>query len=127
VQEARAERAVAALERMSAPSAAVLRDGAQTRIAATQVVPGDVLVLAEGDLVAADGRLFVAESLLIRATGETLTIRLVRPSFDLPARIASSFFCAVRTDTPIASRASGALHPQGRITSRPTPRVGASS
>ena len=40
----------------------------------------------------------------VSASGETLTIRLVRPSFDLPARIATSFFCAVPTDTPIASQ-----------------------
>ena len=50
VQEARAEQAVAALQRMAAATAGVLRDGrARLRIAAADVVPGDVLLLEEGD------------------------------------------------------------------------------
>ena len=57
VQEARAEQAVAALQRLAAATAGVLRDGREERIPAAEVVPGDVLLLAEGDAVAADGRL----------------------------------------------------------------------
>ena len=57
VQEARAEQAVAALQRMAAATAGVVRDGAEQRIAAADVVPGDVLLLAEGDAVGADARL----------------------------------------------------------------------
>ena len=52
VQEARAEQAVAALQRMAAATAGVLRDGREERIPAAEVVPGDVLLLAEGDAVA---------------------------------------------------------------------------
>jgi magnesium-transporting ATPase (P-type) len=65
-QEARAEAAVTALRRMSAVTASVRRDGEQVRLPATEVVPGDVLVLAEGDAVAADAR-------LVRATGLTVS------------------------------------------------------
>ena len=54
VQEARAEQAVAALQRMAAATAGVVRDGRELRIAAADVVPGDVLLLAEGDAVSAD-------------------------------------------------------------------------
>ena len=54
VQEARAEQAVAALQRMAAATASVVRDGREQRIAAAEVVPGDVLLLAEGDAVSAD-------------------------------------------------------------------------
>src|SRR3546814_9615373 len=49
VQEARAEQAVAALQRMAAPTTTVLRDGAEQRLDTTELVPGDVILLAEGD------------------------------------------------------------------------------
>ena len=55
-EEARAEQAVAALQRMTATLASVLRNGEQRRIPASEVVAGDVLILAEGDAVAADAR-----------------------------------------------------------------------
>ncbi len=62
-QEARAERAVGALARMAAPSATVVRDGAHRTVPASEVVPGDVLLLAEGDAVVADARLVSAAEL----------------------------------------------------------------
>ena len=65
LQEARAEQAVAALQRMAAVTAGVVRDDAVQRVATTQIVPGDVLVLAEGDAVAADARLVEAASLTV--------------------------------------------------------------
>ena len=74
VQEARAEQAVAALQRMSAATAGVVRDGREERIPAAEVVPGDILMLAEGDAVAADGRLVEAASLTVAEaslTGES--------------------------------------------------------
>jgi P-type Ca2+ transporter type 2C len=74
VQEARAEQAVAALQRMAAATAGVVRDGAVQRVPTTQIVPGDVLVLAEGDAVAADARLVEAASLTVAEaslTGES--------------------------------------------------------
>ena len=74
VQEARAEQAVAALQRMAAATAGVVRDGREERISAADVVPGDVLVLAEGDAVAADARLVEAASLTVAEaslTGES--------------------------------------------------------
>ncbi|MGW3044360.1 cation-transporting P-type ATPase [Kitasatospora sp. NPDC001159] len=57
VQEVRAESAVAALSRLSAPAARVLRDGAQRKVPSAGIVPGDVVALAEGDIVPADARL----------------------------------------------------------------------
>jgi P-type Ca2+ transporter type 2C len=74
VQESRAEEAVSALQRMAAPTAGVRRDGRPQRIATTELVPGDVLLLAEGDAVSADGRLVEAASLMIAEaslTGES--------------------------------------------------------
>jgi P-type Ca2+ transporter type 2C len=74
VQEARAEQAVAALQRMAAATAAVMRGGQVLRVPTTQIVPGDLLVLAEGDAVAADARLVEAASLTVAEaslTGES--------------------------------------------------------
>src|SRR5450755_3862536 len=58
VQETRAESAILALRSLTSPHARVLRDGRHASIAARDVVPGDVLVLEAGDLVAADATLF---------------------------------------------------------------------
>jgi P-type Ca2+ transporter type 2C len=74
VQETRAEEAVAALQRIASPTAAVVRDGEEQRVAAADIVPGDVLVLAEGDAVSADARLVEAASLMVAEaslTGES--------------------------------------------------------
>ena len=74
VQEARAYEAVAALARMTAITAAVVRDGRVLRIPSAQLVTGDLLVLGEGDAVGADARLVVATSLRVQEaslTGES--------------------------------------------------------
>jgi len=74
VQEARAEEAVAALQRMAAASAGVVRGGHEQRVPVTDVVPGDVLTLAEGDAVPADARLTEAAALKVAEaslTGES--------------------------------------------------------
>ena len=74
VQEARAEQAVAALADMAAAHARVVRDGEVVSVPATEVVPGDILLLAEGDAVAADGRLVEASVLKVAEaslTGES--------------------------------------------------------
>ena len=61
-QEFSAEKSIAALMRMTAPQAKVRRDGAVTTVAAADVVPGDILELEPGDVVAADARLLMASS-----------------------------------------------------------------
>jgi Ca2+-transporting ATPase len=57
LQEFRAERALAALARLTAPQARVVRDGRPLEVPAREVVRGDLLALEAGDLVAADARL----------------------------------------------------------------------
>lgn len=77
IQEAKAEQAVEALAQMTAPTTSVLRDGKVERINTANVVPGDILVLGEGDSVSADGRLFAAASLRIAEaslTGESVPV-----------------------------------------------------
>ena len=76
-QEYRAERAMAALRSMAAPHARVRRGGAVHDIASREVVPGDILVLEAGDLVAADARLLRSESLACgeaALTGESVPV-----------------------------------------------------
>jgi len=88
VQEARAEQAVAALHRMAAVTATVLRDGREERIATAEVVPGDVLLLAEGDAVSADARLVDVASLTVAEaslTGESEAVLKEVAALDGPA------------------------------------------
>jgi Ca2+-transporting ATPase len=77
IQQSRAERAVAALRQMSAAHASVVRDGARRRVPATEIVPGDVILVEEGDTVPADARL-IDEAALQTAeaalTGESLPV-----------------------------------------------------
>jgi Ca2+-transporting ATPase len=70
-QEYRAERAVAALARLAAPRARVVRGGHAAVVAAAEIVPGDVLLLDAGDLVAADARL--VEGAVLRTAEAPLT------------------------------------------------------
>lgn len=77
-QEFKAERATEALREMLAPFATVVRDGAESRIPADQIVPGDVVLLAEGDRVPADGRLVEEAELRIdqsTLSGESAPVR----------------------------------------------------
>ena len=74
-QEVKAGQAIAALSELTAPEARVLRDGEQRTIPATEVVAGDVLVLAEGDIVPADADVVEAAALLVdqsALTGESV-------------------------------------------------------
>jgi Ca2+-transporting ATPase len=63
VQERRADAAVAKLKEMVVPEAAVIRDGEITRIAAREIVPGDIIVIQEGDRIPADARLISSKDL----------------------------------------------------------------
>ena len=74
VQEYRAERAMAALQRYLPPQVTVTREGRTQRILAEELVPGDVLLVAEGDRIAADARLVQSDDLLVNnapLTGES--------------------------------------------------------
>ncbi|MBN1954945.1 MAG: cation-translocating P-type ATPase [Anaerolineae bacterium] len=71
VQERRAEEALAALQKMAAPEAHVLRDGHRVAIPARELVPGDVVFLEAGNYVPADLR--IVESANLRADEASLT------------------------------------------------------
>ncbi|NBM18780.1 HAD-IC family P-type ATPase, partial [Streptomyces sp. GC420] len=76
-QEVRADHAVEALTAMSAPTARVVRDGTEQQLTAASVVPGDVLLLGEGDIVPADAILLESSAVLVdesAVTGESVPV-----------------------------------------------------
>ncbi len=77
LQEQRAESAIAALQQMAAAHALVVRDGAPVSVPAADVVPGDIIVIEEGDTVSADARVIESASLHMAEaalTGESLPV-----------------------------------------------------
>jgi P-type Ca2+ transporter type 2C len=77
VQENKAEQSLAALKKLSTPTAKVIRDGSTQEIPAQELVPGDIILLDAGDYIPADGRLVEAASLKIQEsalTGESVPV-----------------------------------------------------
>ena len=77
VQEGRAENAMAAIRQMLAPHASVMRAGQRISIDASELVPGDIVLLEPGDRVAADLRLLETHGLRVQEailTGESLPV-----------------------------------------------------
>jgi Ca2+-transporting ATPase len=78
VQEQRAEEALAALKRLAAPDAQVLRDGRRQVVPARDLVPGDIVFLEAGNYIPADVRLLEAVNLRVEEaslTGESLPVQ----------------------------------------------------
>ncbi|BAJ65151.1 cation-translocating P-type ATPase [Anaerolinea thermophila] len=78
VQESRAQEALAALKKMAAPEAQVLRDGKRLSIPARELVPGDIVFLEAGNYVPADVRLLEAVNLRVEEaalTGESVPVQ----------------------------------------------------
>ena len=91
VQEARAANAVAALTRMTAVTSSVLRDGERKQIPSVGLVPGDILLLEEGDAVGADGRLLLSANLRVQEaslTGESEAVLKDAAPLNGPAPLA---------------------------------------
>ena len=94
VQESKAEKALEALKNMSAPHARVLRDGKEQIVAASALVPGDIIFLEAGDFVPADARLL--ESTNLKSEESALTGESVPSEKDARETIAE--------DAPIGDR-----------------------
>ena len=94
VQESKAEKALEALKNMSAPHARVLRDGKEQIIAASGLVPGDIIFLEAGDFVPADARLL--ESTNLKSEESALTGESVPSEKDARETVAE--------DAPIGDR-----------------------
>jgi P-type Ca2+ transporter type 2C len=90
VQDRRAEQALAALKKLSAPDANVIRSGSRKVVASTKVVPGDVVLLEAGNYVPADVRLLEAINLRVEEaalTGESVPVQkdaTMRLQADIP-------------------------------------------
>jgi Ca2+-transporting ATPase len=82
VQQARAEKAVAALKQMSAAQAKVVRGGERAIAAAADLVPGDIIVIEEGDTIPADAR--VLHSTALHAAEAALTGESLPVAKDIP-------------------------------------------
>lgn len=90
VQERRAEQALAALKKLAAPDAQVLRDGQRQSVPSVQLVPGDIVLLEAGNYIPADIRLLEAANLRIEEaalTGESVPVQKdanIRLQADIP-------------------------------------------
>jgi Ca2+-transporting ATPase len=83
VQEARTERVLESLRDLTSPRALVIRDGERVRIAGRDVVRGDLILLSEGDRVAADATVVQCDDLLLDEsllTGESVPVRKLASS-----------------------------------------------
>jgi Ca2+-transporting ATPase len=99
VQERRAEEALAALRRMAAPEAQVIRDGHRVSVPARELVPGDLVILEAGNFVPADLRLVETVNLRIEEaalTGESVAV-------EKDARV------VLRQDVPLGDRLNTAF------------------
>ncbi|MCD8278812.1 cation-translocating P-type ATPase, partial [Enterocloster citroniae] len=77
VQHQKAEKSLDSLKQLSSPEARVIREGLLCIIPSSMVVPGDILMLETGDLVAADGRLLEVHGFTVNEsslTGESLSV-----------------------------------------------------
>ena len=126
-QEVKAGKAIAALSELTGPEARVLRDGTQRQIPAAAVVPGDVLILAEGDIVPADAQLVEAAALLIdesALTGESAPADKAAASDDGTADGVSAGTVVVRGRGRGIVTATGRASSMGRIAALMTDRQG---
>jgi Ca2+-transporting ATPase len=90
IQEQRAEQALAALKKLAAPDAKVMRDGERKSVPSAQLVPGDIVLLEAGNYIPADIRLLEAANLRIEEaalTGESVPVQKdanIRLEADIP-------------------------------------------
>ena len=117
-QEVKAGQAIAALSELTAPDARVWRDGEQRRIPAAEVVAGDLLVLAEGDIVPADAEVVEAAALLVdesALTGESVPVDKAPAGRDGADGVVSAGTVVVRGHGRAVVTATGAASSMGRV------------
>ena len=117
-QEVRAGHAISALARLSAPVVRVRRDGAEAALPAAALVPGDVVLLGEGDVVPADCEVAEASSLLVdesALTGESVPVGKRAPHAEGPGETLSAGTVVVKGRAVAVVTATGADSALGRI------------
>jgi len=119
-QEYRAQRAVAALRRISAPLARVVRDGSVLQVPARDVVPGDVVLLEVGDVVPADLRLIDVRDLGVdesALTGESVPVAKHHHPLDAEAEHLSEYEnMAFKSTLVTRGKGTGVVVATGRAT-----------
>ena len=120
VQEFRAERAVAALQKMAAPEAHVLRDAQAVTLVAAELVPGDVVMLEAGNIVPADLRLLEEEELQVdesALTGESHAVeKQTEPLPDTELAIGDRFNLVFKSSMITRGRGKGVVIASGMET-----------
>ena len=96
MQESKAEKALDALQNMSAPHARVIRDGKESIINASDLVPGDIIILEAGDFVPADARLL--KSVSLKSEESALTGESVPSEKNAHARVKKNAAIGDRTN-----------------------------
>jgi P-type Ca2+ transporter type 2C len=117
-QEVKADRAITALAQMAAPTVRVRRDSTQTSVPVAALVPGDVVVLGEGDIVPADCALLDATSLLVdesALTGESVAVGKAAPHDEVAGEALSSGTVVVKGRALATVTMTGASSALGRI------------
>ncbi|MGC2456953.1 MAG: calcium-translocating P-type ATPase, PMCA-type [Gallionellaceae bacterium] len=117
VQQYRAEQAMAALKRMAAASARVLRDGRIETVSASELVPGDVVLLEAGNVVPADLRIIEAARLTIdesALTGESVAVeKQIDPISAVDAPLGDRLNLAYKGTTVVHGRGRGLVTATG--------------
>lgn len=90
MQETNAEKALAALKRMSSPKVRVIRNGETIEISGKELVPGDIMLLEAGVQIAADGRLLEEQNLQVRESALTGEAEAVNKEAELILEIDAS-------------------------------------
>jgi Ca2+-transporting ATPase len=119
-QEVKADRAIAALSVLAAPEARVVRDGMQRLVPAAEVVVGDLLVLAEGDIVPADAVVVGAAALVVNEaalTGESVPVAKAAGGSDRAGDVVSGGTVVVRGRGRARVTATGAASAMGQVAS----------
>ncbi|HJV40735.1 cation-translocating P-type ATPase [Caulobacter sp.] len=120
LQEARSERALAALRELAQPTARVIRDGVEQRIQARELAPGDILLIGEGERLPADGVLVAGEVLSVdesALTGESAPVAR-QPARTLDGGAESALFSGtmvVRGQGLVLVEQTGASSALGKI------------
>jgi len=136
-QEYRAERATHALSALIPRTATTLRDGRKASVEATNLVPGDVILVREGDRISADARLIHSEGLRVdnsTLTGESEPVSRaaeevphVADPLDAPTLIFAGTYATSGSGTAVVfateahTRLGGIARLTGRVVRRPTP------
>ncbi len=119
IQEGKAEKAVAAIQRLLSLRAVVLRDGQRRELPAEQLVPGDVVFVQSGDKLPADLRWFAVKNLRVdeaALTGESVAVEKALPAVPATAALGERFCMSYSGTLVVYGQGSGVVVATGAAT-----------